>query len=393
MAGTNSEPETIMTKNSKPAPRTLAAQAGHYLDPSTGAVTPPIHPSTTYARDDNYETIYSSTYSRDGNPTYDQLEKVLAELDGGADAKVFASGMAAITTFLETIPTGAHVAAPRIMYHGAQDWLRRLADTRGLGLTLFNAADPDALAGAVKPGETALVWIESPVNPTWDVIDVAAAARTAHDAGAVLGVDATVATPVLMRPLEMGADMVFHSATKYLNGHSDVMAGVLVTNEADARWAEIKKLRTLMGGICGPYEAWLLLRGIRTLHLRVERASENALAIARHFDGHEKLDAVLYPGLESHPGHAIAKRQMDGGFGGMMSIQVAGGAEQAKTVATGTRLFIPATSLGGVESLIEHRRTVEGPESAVPENLLRLSVGIEDVDDLIGDLDAALQGV
>ncbi len=382
-----------MTKNSKPAPRTIAAQAGHYLDPVTGAVTPPVHPATTYARDDAYETVYTSTYSRDGNPTYDQVEKVLAELDGGAEARLFASGMAATTTFMETVPSGAHVAAPRIMYHGGQEWLRHLTTSRGLQLTLFDAADPLALAAAVRPGETALVWIESPVNPTWDVIDVAAAATVAHEAGAILAVDATVATPVLMRPLELGADMVFHSATKYLNGHSDVMAGVLVSGQKDDRWAEIGRLRTLMGGICGPYEAWLLLRGMRTLHLRVERASANALAIARHFDGHAKLDAVLYPGLESHPGHAIAKRQMQGGFGGMMSILVSGGADKAKAVATATELFIPATSLGGVESLIEHRATVEGPNSAVPKNLLRLSIGIEDADDLIGDLENALDAV
>lgn len=382
-----------MTKNTKPALGTIAAQAGHYLDPTTGAVTPAVQPSTTYARDDNYETLYTTTYSRDGNPTYDQVEKVLTELEGGAAAKLFASGMAAVTAFLETIPSGAHVVAPRIMYHGAQEWLRRLTETRSLTLTLFDAADPGALAGAVRPGETALVWIESPVNPTWDVIDVAAAAEVAHGAGALLGVDATVATPILMRPLELGADMVFHSATKYLNGHSDVMAGVLVTGAQDDRWAQIGRLRTLMGGILGPYEAWLLLRGMRTLHLRVERACQNALAIARHFDGHAKLNAVLYPGLETHPGHAIAARQMHGGFGGMMSIRVKGGPAAAKTVATSTRLFIPATSLGGVESLIEHRATVEGPESAVPDDLLRLSIGIENVDDLIADLAQALDAV
>jgi len=379
-----------MNSNKIYSPRTMAVQAGHYTDPHTGAVTPPIHASTTFARDDDYETIYSATYSRDGNPTYDQLEAVLAALDGGAGARVFGSGMAAITTFLQTLPAGAHIAAPRIMYHGAQDWLRRLVTERGIGLTLFDAADPTALAAAVRSEETALVWIESPVNPTWDVIDVAAAADSAHAAGAILAVDATVATPVFLRPLELGADMVFHSATKYLNGHSDVLAGVLVSAADDARWAEIGRLRTLMGGILGPFEAWLLLRGIRTLHLRVERAAANALAIAQHFENHLKLDVVLYPGLTSHPGHETAKRQMDGGFGAMLSILVRGGAEEARKVASATDLFIPATSLGGVESLIEHRATVEGPNSAVPKNLLRISVGIEDAADLIQDLEAAL---
>jgi len=382
-----------MSEPRKFSPRTLAVQAGHFVDPATGAVTPPIHPATTYARDEAYEPKYASTYSRDGNPTYEQVEAVAAALDGGAGALVFASGMAAVTTFFETVPTGAHVAAPRIMYHGAQDWLRRLAETREIGLTLFDAADPAALAQAVRPGETAVVWIESPVNPTWDVIDVARAADVAHEAGAVLAVDATVATPVHMRPIELGADMVFHSATKYLNGHSDVMAGLLVTREADARWTEIRRLRTLMGGICGPFESWLLLRGMRTLHLRVERASENAMALAEHFRDHPKLDALLYPGLADHPGHETAKRQMTGGFGAMLSILVSGGAEEARRVATGTRLFIPATSLGGVESLIEHRASVEGPMSAVPKNLLRISVGIEAVEDLIADLDQALEAI
>lgn len=379
-----------MKSNKIYSPRTMAVQAGHYTDPLTGAVAPPIHTSTTFARDDDYETIYSAAYSRDGNPTYDQLETVLAVLDGGAGARVFGSGMAAITTFLQTVPAGAHIAAPRIMYHGAQEWLRRLVTERGMALTLFDAADPKALAAAVRPGQTALMWIESPVNPTWDVIDVAEAADIAHSAGAILAVDATVATPVFLRPLELGADMVFHSATKYLNGHSDVLAGVLVSAADDLRWAEIGRLRTLMGGILGPFEAWLLLRGVRTLHLRVQRAAANALAIAQHFENHPKLDVVLYPGLTSHPGHETAKRQMDGGFGAMLSILVRGGAEEAKQVATATNLFIPATSLGGVESLIEHRATVEGPESAVPRNLLRISVGIEDVADLIQDLEAAL---
>ena len=379
-----------MTSDKDYSPRTVAVQAGNYLDPHTGAIVPPIHTSTTYARDDAYTPLYTSTYSRYGNPTFDQLETVLAKLDHGAGARVFASGMAAITTFMETLPNGSHIVAPRIMYHGAQDWLRHLAIERGMGVTLFDAADPEALTSAVEPNKTALVWIESPINPTWDVIDVERAADIAHKAGAILAVDATVATPVHMRPIELGADIVFHSATKYLNGHSDVMAGVLISAREDARWAEINHLRNLMGSICGSFEAWLLLRGIRTLHLRLERAAANALTIAHHFEGHNKLNAVLYPGLESHPGHITAKRQMNDGFGAMMSILVRGGADEARRVATATKLFIPATSLGGVESLIEHRATVEGPKSVVPQNLLRLSIGIEDVSDLISDLDAAL---
>ena len=375
------------------SPRSLAAQAGHFIDPATGAITPPVHPSTTFARDADYAPIGTTTYSRYHNPTYEQVERVAAELDEGAEALVFAAGMAAIAALFETVNTGQHMVAPTIMYHGAQDWLRRISEKRGIALSLFDAADPRALERAIRPGETAIVWIETPVNPTWDVIDIAAAAAAAHAAGAILAVDATVSTPVTTRPLDLGADLVFHSGTKYLNGHSDVTAGVLVTRQADARWQEIRLVRGLMGGVLGPFEAWLLLRGLRTLFVRFERASANALQIARQFEGHGKLEAVLYPGLESHPGHAIAKRQMTAGYSGMLSLLVKGDAEDAKGVATRTALFVPATSLGGVESLIEHRATIEGPRSQVPPNLLRLSIGIEDARDLIADLEQALAAV
>jgi cystathionine gamma-synthase len=375
------------------SPRSLAAQAGHFIDPATGAITPPVHPSTTFARDADYAPIGETTYSRYHNPTYEQVERVAAELDEGAEALVFAAGMAALAALFETVNTGQHMVAPTIMYHGAQDWLRRISEKRGIALSLFDAADPRALERAIRPGETAIVWIETPVNPTWDVIDIAAAAAAAHAAGAILAVDATVSTPVTTRPLDLGADLVFHSGTKYLNGHSDVTAGVLVTRQADARWQEIRLVRGLMGGVLGPFEAWLLLRGLRTLFVRFERASANALQIARQFEGHGKLEAVLYPGLESHPGHAIAKRQMTAGYSGMLSLLVKGDAEDAKGVATRTALFVPATSLGGVESLIEHRATIEGPRSQVPPNLLRLSIGIEDAGDLIADLEQALAAV
>ena len=370
---------------------TYLAQAGHFIDDVTGAVTPPIQPSTTYARGGDYELIGNYIYSRYQNPTYDQVEHLAAELDGGAEAKLFSSGMAAIAAVFETVNMGEHVIAPTIMYHGAQDWLRWVAEKRNIGLTLFDATDPNALRQAMMPGKTAIVWIETPVNPTWDVIDIAGAAAVAHDAGAILGVDCTVSPPITTRALELGADLVFHSATKYLNGHSDVTAGILVTRETNQRWEEIKFIRKHVGGVLGPFESWLLLRGMRTLSIRFERASSNALAIAQHFEDHPKVEAVLYPGLESHPGHAIAKRQMDNGFGGMLSLCVKGGATEAKTVATKLKLFVPATSLGGVESLVEHRASVEGPLSQVQPNLLRISVGIEDVDDLIKDLEQALE--
>ena len=368
---------------------TLLAQGGHFVDPVTGAIVAPIHPSTTYARNDRYE-LPGFGYGRNANPTGAQVEDVLAKLEGAEDALVFASGLAGITTFFDTVRTGEHVVAPRVMYHGTADWLRRLGERRGVEVTFFDATAPDSLAAAVRAGETAVVWIEPSVNPTWDVIDVRSAAEIAHGAGAVLGVDATVTPAVTLRALDLGADVVFHSGTKYLAGHSDVLAGVLATRVADERWEDVKTARTLMGGVLGAFESWLLLRGMRTLHVRYERQAANALAIARHFEHHPGVEAVLYPGLESHPGHAVAKRQMTGGFGAMLSLLVPGGAEGAKRVATRTRLFVPATSLGGVESLIEHRASVEGPLSAVSPSLLRLSIGIERADELVADLEQAL---
>ena len=368
---------------------TLLTQAGHFVDPETGGIVPPIHPSTTYARDERYE-LRGFQYSRNANPTGRRVEEVLAALEGAEDALVFASGLAGVSTFLDTVRTGQRIVAPRVMYHGSADWLRRLQERRGIHVAFFDAAEPGALEHAVQADSTAVVWIEPSVNPTWNVIDVRAASEAAHAAGALLAVDATVTPAVTLRALDLGADVVFHSGTKYLAGHSDVTAGVLATRAADARWEEIGHARTLMGGVLGPFECWLLLRGMRTLHLRYERQAANALAIARHFEHHQRLEAVLYPGLESHPGHDVAARQMKGGFGAMLSLLVAGDADDARRVATRTRLFVPATSLGGVESLIEHRASVEGPQSPVPANLLRLSVGIERVEELIEDLERAL---
>jgi cystathionine gamma-synthase len=373
--------------------KTILAQAGHFVDRFTGAVTPPIHTSTTFARDENYELLGKYIYSRYQNPTYDQVEHLATQLDKGADAKLFASGMAAITALFETVEMGQHIVAPTIMYHGAQDWLRRIADKRKIGLTLFDATDPMAMRNAVKSGKTAILWIETPTNPSWDVIDIADAALVAHEAGAILGVDCTVSPPVTTQALEWGADIVFHSATKYLNGHSDVTAGILVTREVDTRWEEIQFIRKHVGGVLGAFEAWLLLRGMRTLSIRFERASDNALKIAQYLEAHPKIEIVLYPGLESHPGYEIAKRQMKNGFGGVLSICLKGGANEAKTLATALKLFVSATSLGGVESLVEHRASVEGPLSQVRPNLLRLSVGIEEVRDLISDIEQALDRV
>lgn len=379
-----------MSSTKNLSPETLLAQANHYIDQVTGALMPAIQPSTTYGRDQDYELLGDYVYGRNHNPTYDQVEQVMCALEGGAEARIFASGQAAITAVLETVPVGRHIVAPNIMYHGAQTWMRRLAEKRGIELTLFDASTADGLANAVRPGKTDLVWIETLLNPTWDVMDIKAAAQIAHQAGAILGVDATVTPPVTLNALSLGADIVFHSATKYLNGHSDVLGGVLVTDELTERWAEICEIRTLVGGIMGPFEAWLLLRGMRTLSLRCERAFASAQKIAQHFEKHPKLQRVLYPGLESHPGHNLAAKQMFGGFGGMLSFLVDGDAAMAKKMIAKLKIFIAATSLGGVESLVEHRLSVEGPESLVPENLIRISIGIENVDDLIGDLEQAL---
>ncbi len=351
---------------------------------------PALQQATTFARDQNYDLIGGYLYARNGSPNVSHVEALLAELEHGTASLFFASGMAAVAAVIDTLETGQRVSAPDIMYHGVKTWLLRQQSKRGIGLDLFDVGDPAALAKSIKPGKTAMLWIETPVNPTWDIIDIAAAAEIAHAAGAVLVVDSTCAPPPTTRPLELGADIVFHSATKYLNGHSDVTAGVLTTGAVNQRWNEIATLRTSLGSIIPPFEAWLLLRGLRTLYVRFAQASENALAVARHFEGHPKVERVLYPGLESHPGHKVAARQMRAGFGGMMSVLVRGRQSEAKAIAARLKVFFPATSLGGVESLAEHRRSVEGPDSIVPENLIRLSIGIEAADDLIADLEQAL---
>jgi cystathionine gamma-synthase len=261
-----------------------------------------------------------------------------------------------------------------------------------VALHQFEGSDPASLERVVHAAKPTIVWIETPSNPMLEVVDIARAAEVAHAAGALLGVDSTAATPILTRPLALGADLVMHSATKYLNGHSDVLAGVLVTKRADERWAAIRAERHDAGALLGPFEAWLLLRGLRTLALRVRQASENALAVAGFLKDHPKVERVLYPGLPTHPQHAVAQRQMAGGFGGLLSFQVRGDAAAALGVASRLQLIARATSLGGTESVIEHRYTIEGAATGVPPNLLRLSLGIEDRDDLIADLAQALDG-
>lgn len=375
--------------NSSLRPETIAAHALRSTDEATGAVVPPIYMSTTYARDESYQPKLKENYQRNGGPTLWHAENAVAALEQGEAALLFASGMAAITTLFETVPHGAHVVAPTVMYYGTRDWLQRLASLGRIALTLFDPVVAGSLAAALCP-ETDIVWIETPLNPTWDVIDIAAAAQATHAVGAILAVDATATAAVTTRPLLLGADIVFHSATKYLNGHSDVLAGALVTKQPGERWNGIAKLRTQIGTPLAPFECWLLVRGLRTVYVRFRQASANALAIARHFEGHPRIASVLYPGLASHAGHAIAKRQMTDGFGGMLSLLVDGGFAETQKVCTRLKVIVPATSLGGVESLAEHRKAVEGPSSPVPENLIRFSIGIEHPDDLIADIEQAL---
>lgn len=371
-------------------PETLAAQALHYSDPETAGIVPPIQPSTTYGVDADHVPLGPTQYTRYHNPTFTQAERLLAELEGGEEALLFASGLGASAAAFQALAPGDHVVVHRVIYWGLRGWLEDFCGRWGVELELADLTDPEELRRRVRPGETKLVWIETPSNPLWEVLDIATLAAIAREAGALLAVDSTAATPVLSRPLELGADIVMHSATKFLNGHSDVLAGALITRAGSDFWERVRENRSKVGAVLGPFEAWLLLRGLRTLYVRVERQSASAQRIAERFEGHPGVSRVRYPGLPSHPGHELAKRQMQGGFGGMLSIEIAGGRAAALAVAANCRLWVRATSLGGVESLIEHRATIEGANSPCPDTLLRLSVGLEACDDLIADLEQAI---
>ena len=371
-------------------PDTIAAQALGWIDERTRAVIPPLHVSTTYLRDEDNQYRSGRVYARADNPAFDQAEAVINALEGGHQALLFASGMAAATAVFQGLKPGDHVLAPKVMYWSLRNWLMGFATDWGLDVELIDMTSPAAVAAALRPGRTALVWIETPANPLWTVTDIAETARLAHAAGALVAVDSTVATPLLTRPLALGADVVMHAATKYLNGHSDVIAGALVVREDSPYWQRVRKVRAQLGGTLGSFEAWLLLRGLRTLHLRVRAASASAMAIATHFDGHPLVAEVLYPGLPRCQGFEVSQRQMTGGFGGMLSIRVRGGEAAAIAVAAKTAIWKRATSLGGTESLIEHRASVEGAGTPAPPDLLRLSTGLEDAADLVADLEQAL---
>lgn len=367
---------------------TLAIHAGHTPDPATGAVMSPIHLSTTFERaaDGSYPSGY--VYTRTANPNRHELEAALAALEGGAAAAAFASGLAATGAIFQALAPGDHVLFPDDVYFGAGRLLRELMAPWGLRYSIVNMADLDAVRAAVRP-QTRLVWVETPSNPLLKITDIAAVAEIAHAAGARCAVDNTWPSPVGQQPLALGADLVMHATTKYLGGHSDVLGGVVVVREVDEFFERIRLVQTIGGAVPSPFDCWLLLRSIRTLPYRMRGHSANAQRVAEFLAEHPAVAAVHYPGLPTHPGHAVARRQMKL-YGGMLSIQVRGGAEEAMAVAARVRLFTRATSLGGVESLIEHRASVEGAHTTTPANLLRLSIGLEHPDDLIADLAQAL---
>jgi cystathionine gamma-synthase len=370
---------------------TIAIHAGQEIDPSSGSVIPPLYLSTTFERAEDGSYPHGYSYTRSANPNRMMLERCLTALEGGADCAAFSSGQAAAMSVFQALRPGDHVLAPDDAYHGVTRLLRELMVAWGLEFSQVDMSDLDAVRAAIRPN-TRMMWLETPSNPLLKVIDIAALAAVAHDAGALCAVDNTWATPVLQRPLELGADLSVHSTTKYLSGHSDVLGGALVVREAGPFFERVRFIQGNGGAVPAPFDCWLLLRGIRTLPYRVRAHSEHAMRVARFLAEQPKIERVNYPGLAGHPGHAVAARQMSG-FGGMLSAEVRGGQDGAMTMAAHMKIFTRATSLGGTESLVEHRASVEGPEGKTPKALLRFSVGLEHPDDLIADLAQALEYV
>lgn len=372
-------------------PATLAAHGGGALDTASAGVVPPIQPATTFLRDENYGLVNpANIYSRDDSEALRAVEHLLARLEGGAAALAFPSGMAATAAVFRSLPKGARVVLQSGIYWGTTKWVRDFCARRDIALIEVDAADRTALGAACDANGADLIFVETPSNPWLKTVDIRAAAACASQHGALLVVDSTAATPVLTQPLTHGADIVMHSATKGINGHSDVLAGALVTRDASTEtWTRIATDRHDAGAILGPFEAWMLLRGMRTLPLRMTRMSATAQHLAHALSTDPRVPDVFYPGLPGHPGHDVAVTQMSGGFGGLMSFLVRGDLRDALAVVGRLRVFQRATSLGGVESLVEHRHTIE-PHTGIPETLIRLSVGIEDPGDLWADLDQAL---
>ena len=372
---------------------TKIAQALHYNDPDTGSVVPPVEYTATYSRDENYEPRKAYWYRRDGNKTTQIAEEIIAELENADMSLLFSSGMSACTAVLEMLPPNAHIVVPKVMYHGVLAQIQNFSEKNRIRVDFYNAGDLTSMKEVIKTGVTQLVWVETPNNPNWEITDIGQASKLAHEAKAKLIVDATATPPTMTKSLDLGADISFHSATKYLNGHSDVSAGVLSFKKANKDWEVLYNIRKLQGTVLNSQDAFLLIRGLRTLFLRVEKNSQNAMILAKHFESHNYVETVLYPGLETHPNHKIAKNQTNGQYGGMLSIIIAGSEADAINVVRNCKVFYPATSLGGVESLIEHRKTVSGEDFPVDEKLIRISVGIEDPLDLINDLEQALEKV
>ena len=367
---------------------TLAVHAGHSIDPATGAVSAPIHLSTTFERDVEGGYSRGFMYTRNNNPNRQALEQGISGLEGGAAAAAFASGTGATMSIFQALAPGDHVLAHVDAYYGTSRVLREIFLRWGLEADFIDMSDLAAVKKALRP-KTKLAWVETPSNPLFKVVDLAAVAKLVHDSGAICVCDNTCA-PVLQRPFDLGADMILHSTTKYFGGHCDVLGGIIVIKIENEFFRRIRSIQYSGGAVPSPFDCWLILRGMRTLPWRMRAHSENAMKVADSLANHAKVERVHYPGLPSHPGHEIAKRQMSM-FGGMLSFEVKGGREPAMNVAAKTKIFIRATSLGGVESLIEHRASIEGPGSKSPEALLRLSIGLENADDLIEDLDQALK--
>lgn len=370
---------------------TLAVHAGHDIDQATGAVTPAIQLSTTYAReaDGTYRAGY--LYSRYANPNRVALETCLATLEGGAAAAAFASGSTATMTLIQAMGPGAHVIIPDDAYFGTIKLARDIFGPWGVELSIVDMTDVSNIKHAMRPN-TKMIWLETPSNPLLRVVDIAAISEIAHRGGAVCVVDNTWGTPVLQRPLDLGADISMHSTTKYLGGHSDVLSGALIAREKGELFERINAIQMTGGAVAAPFDCWLISRGIRTLPLRVHAQTASAMELAHFLVKHKQVEAVHYPGLATHAGHAIAKRQMSG-FGGMLSVQIHAGPEDCVKFADRLELFTQATSLGGTESLIEHRASVEGVGTKSPQNLLRVSVGLEHVEDLKEDFDRALNAL
>ncbi len=380
-----------MSDTSRLSPATIAAQAAGAVDAQTGGVVPALPMATTYLRDEAYQPLRADNiYLRDQSDIVRVAEKVLSQLEGAKESLLFPSGMAALAAVFRTVPNGGRVLVQSQIYWGTTKWIRDFCTRRDIELREVEASDKAAFAAACESFRPTLALIETPSNPWLRVVDIQAAADAVHSAGGLLVVDSTAATPILQQPLKHGADVVMHSATKGINGHSDVLAGVLATNDVTGRvWEDIKADRHDAGAVIGPFEAWLLVRGMRTLPLRAKQMSCNAMELAEFLQNHPKIEEVLYPGLASHTGHELATRQMSVGFGSLLSCIVKGGGAAALEAVGKLEVFHRATSLGGVESLVEHRHTIE-PHTGIPEGLLRLSVGIEDIEDLKRDLSQAL---